>query len=101
MDAPLLELVDELHVELIEAGITDAGFTGYAYCDRYGVTVALPPGRSELEHDCIARFLIGTVFHVDGMPPLPEPFQVTDMTAEVREAQEAVGRADHEGRWTR
>lgn len=85
MDAPLQQLVDELGIELVEAGITEPGFTGYAYCDRYGVTVALPPGRSELEHDCIARYLIGNAFKVDGLPPLPEPFQITDITADVNE----------------
>ncbi|WP_405948902.1 hypothetical protein OG588_22630 [Streptomyces prunicolor] len=86
MDAPLPQLIAELHVELTEAGITDAGFTGYAYVSRDEVVVALPPNRSEFEHDCIARYLIGSVFHVDGMPPLPEAFQITDMTADVNRA---------------
>jgi hypothetical protein len=83
MDAPLQQLVDELHITLDEASITDAGFTGYAYVTGHEVVVSLPPNRSEFEHDCMARYLIGTVFHVDGMPPLPEPFEVTDMTADV------------------
>ena len=87
MDAPLQQLVDELGIDLVEACITEPGFTGYAYADRDGVTVALPPGRTELEHDCMARYLIGTVFYVDGLPPLPEPFQVTDMTADVNRAR--------------
>ncbi|MFI6488276.1 hypothetical protein [Streptomyces sp. NPDC050564] len=86
MDAPLQQLVDELGIDLVEAGITEPGFTGYVYVDRDGVTVALPPNRSELEHDCMARYLIGTAFRVDGLPPLPEPFQVSDMTADVNRA---------------
>ncbi|WP_327429480.1 hypothetical protein [Streptomyces sp. NBC_01236] len=86
MDAPLQQLVDELHVTLDESSITEPGFTGYAYVTRDRVVVSLPPNRSELEHDCIARYLIGTAFQVDGLPPLPEPFQVSDMTADVNRA---------------
>jgi hypothetical protein len=97
MDAPLQQLVDELHITLDESSITDAGFTGYAYATRDEVVVSLPPNRSEFEHDCMARYLIGTVFHVDGLPPLPEPFEVMDMTADVNrshrsQADEAVRR---------
>lgn len=88
MDAPLQQLLEELHVTLADAKITDPGFTGYAYVARDEVVVALPPHRSESEHDCMARFLIGTVFHVDGMPPLPEPFQITDVTADVNRAHQ-------------
>lgn len=86
MDTPLPQLVDELHVVLDESTITDPAFTGYAYVDHRGVVVALPAGRSELEHDCMARYLIGSAFEVDGLPPLPEPYQVTDITADVNRA---------------
>lgn len=79
MDTPLQQLVEELHVELKESCITDPGFTGYLWSDNRGIVVALPPGRSELEHDCMARFLIGRAFHVD-MPDLPAPFEITDVT---------------------
>lgn len=88
MDAPLQQLVDELHVTLDESSITDAGFTGYAYVTRDEVVVSLPPHRSEFEHDCMARYLIGTAFHVDGMPELPGPWQITDMTADVNRAHD-------------
>ncbi len=88
MDAPLSQLVSELHVTLDESSITDAGFTGYAYVTRDEVVVSLPPNRSEFEHDCMARYLIGTVFHVDGMPELPAPFQITDMTADVNRGRD-------------
>src|SRR4051812_17045549 len=80
MDAPLAQLVDELHVTLKEAPISEPGFTGYAFVDKRGVVIAMPAGRTELEHDCIARYLIGTVFHVDGMPPLPDLYEVTEVT---------------------
>ncbi|MFF1658045.1 hypothetical protein [Streptomyces sp. NPDC058255] len=86
MDAPLQQLVDELHVILDESSITEAGFTGYAYVTSDRVVVSLPPNRSELEHDCMARYLIGSAFKVDGLPPLPDMFQITDMTADVNRA---------------
>jgi hypothetical protein len=86
MDAPLQLLVDELHVTLDESSITDPGFTGYAYVTRDKVVISLPPNRSELEHDCMARYLIGNAFKVDGLPPLPDMFQITDMTADVNRA---------------
>lgn len=83
MDTPLPQLVAELHVTLDESPITDPGFTGYMYATQDSVVVSLPPGRSELEHDCMARYFIGRAFRVKGMPPLPEPFQATDMTADL------------------
>lgn len=86
MDAPLQQLVDELHIVLDESSITEPGFTGYAYVTRDRVVVSLPPNRSELEHDCMARYLIGSAFKVDGLPPLPDMFQITDMTADVNRA---------------
>ncbi|MFJ1604153.1 hypothetical protein ACIOHS_12385 [Streptomyces sp. NPDC088253] len=85
MDAPLRQLVDELHVILDESSITEPGFTGYAYVTSDRVVVSLPPNRSELEHDCMARYLIGSAFKVDGLPPLPDMFQITDMTADVND----------------
>lgn len=102
MDAPLQQLVDELHVTLDESKITDPTFTGYAYVDRQQVVISLPPNRSELEHDCMARFLIGSAFQVDGMPPLPDPFQVTDVTADANrehrsQADEALRRVRQGG----
>ncbi|WP_086564651.1 hypothetical protein [Streptomyces africanus] len=82
MDTPLQQLVDELHVTLDESSITDPEFTGYMYATRKTVVVSLPPNRSELEHDCMARYFIGRAFHVKGLPPLPEPFAVTDFTGD-------------------
>jgi hypothetical protein len=86
MDAPLQQLVDELHVILDESSITEPTFTGYAYVTSDRVVVSLPPNRTELEHDCMARYLIGSAFKVDGLPPLPDMFQITDMTTDVNTA---------------
>lgn len=80
MDAPLEQLVEELHITLNVSRITDPTFTGYAIASRDRVVVSMPAGRSEMEHDCIARYLIASAFQVDGLPPLPEPFQVTELT---------------------
>jgi hypothetical protein len=82
MTAPLAQLVDELDVALTESSITEAGFTGYCYAGRHGITIALPPNRSETEHDCVARYLIGRAFNVEGLPPLPELFQVHDIATD-------------------
>ncbi|MFF7895983.1 hypothetical protein ACFZDI_29530 [Streptomyces sp. NPDC007907] len=82
MDTPLEQLVAELHVTLDESSITDPTFTGYMYATRDNVVVSLPPNRSELEHDCMARYFIGRAFDVEGLPPLPEPFAVTDLTGD-------------------
>ncbi|MGW0632428.1 hypothetical protein [Streptomyces sp. NPDC002758] len=80
MDAPLEQLVEELHITLDVSSITDPTFTGYVIASRDRVVVSMPAGRTELEHDCIARYLIASAFDVDGLPPLPEPFEVTELT---------------------
>jgi hypothetical protein len=96
MDAPLQQLVDELHVILDESRITDPTFTGYAYVAHDEVVISLPPNRTELEHDYMAWYLIGTAFRVDGLPPLPDMFQITDRTdvnrADRNQADEALRR---------
>lgn len=81
MDAPLEQLADELPFVFRVSSIADPGFTGYAYVDSKRVVIALPAGRSELEHDCIARYLIGSAFNVDGLPSLPDLFKVMNVTA--------------------
>lgn len=86
MDAPLPQLVSELGVIFDESSITEPGFTGYAFVTRDEVVVSLPPNRTELEHDCMARYLIGSAFQVDGLPPLPDMFRVVDITADVNRA---------------
>lgn len=93
MDAPLDELIAELGVIYRDAPITEPAFTGYAWVDDRGVVLAMPPGRSELEHDCMARYLIGQAFHVDGLPPLPDMFQVVDVTEPSRSFTEQLGQA--------
>ena len=86
MDTPLSQLVDELHVILEDSDLDMPGFTGYVYSTRDEVVVALPTHRPAFERDCMARYLIASAFRVDGMPPLPEPYQVTDITADVNRA---------------
>lgn len=93
MDAPLAQLIEELGITYKDAPITDPGFTGYAWVDSRGVILAMPADRSEVEHDCMARYLIGRAFDVEGMPELPEPFEVTDVTAPTEQLRQACGGA--------
>jgi hypothetical protein len=94
MDAPLSDLLAELGVTYRTAPITDHTFTGYAWVDDRGVILAMPTGRSEVEHDCMARYLIGQAFNVDGLPPLPDMFHVVDVTAPSRSYREQLNQAD-------
>lgn len=94
MDAPLDELIAELGVTYKNAPITDPTFTGYAWVDDRGVILAMPSGRSELEHDCTARYLIGQAFNVEGLPPLPDMFRVVDVTEPSRSYREQLNQAD-------
>lgn len=76
LSAPLPELIAETGVKLIESSITDENFCG-AVVVRDGQPTALwmPPGRSDIENNVIARYLIGKALHID-LTPLPEPFEV-------------------------
>ncbi|MFD4551689.1 hypothetical protein [Streptomyces sp. NPDC058466] len=94
MDAPLDELIAELGVTYKDAPIDDAAFTGYAWVDSRGVILAMPTGRSELEHDVMARYLIGQAFNVDDLPPLPDLFKVVDVTEPSRSFLGQVSQAD-------
>lgn len=74
MDAPLDELLDELEVELYSSKITDRTFFGAVVLEKGGrLTLSMPPGRSEFEHDTVARYLLARAFRVE-LPGLPEPF---------------------------
>ncbi|WP_405580640.1 hypothetical protein [Streptomyces sp. NBC_01092] len=94
MDAPLQQLIDELGITYKDAPITDEAFSGYAWVDKSGVVLAMPTGRSELEHECMARYLIGQAFRVDGLPELPDMFAVVDVTAPSRDFQKQLNQAD-------
>lgn len=86
MGAPLQLLIDELHVDVEESSITSPGFTGVVTSAYGEVIVWLPPNRSDSERDLMTRHLLGAAFRVDGMPPLPEPYRTTDLTADVNRA---------------
>ena len=74
IDAPLADLLAELEVELFDSTINDPDFFG-AVVQRKGgqLLLAMPQGRSELEHDTVARYLLAQAFDVD-LPDLPPPF---------------------------
>ncbi|MGW1718989.1 hypothetical protein [Streptomyces sp. NPDC002156] len=55
--------------------------------------LAMPPGRSELEHDCIARYLIGRAFEADGLLPLADMFKAVDATGSARDCQQQLDQA--------
>ena len=79
LDAPLGDLLAEAGVEIVDSSITDAEFFGAVVQRKSGETyLAMPTGRSELEHDTIARYLIARAFDVD-LPKLPEPFVTTEI----------------------
>lgn len=77
LDAPLLELLAETGVEVIDSSIGDRGFFGAVVQRKNGdLLLAMPAGRSELEHDTVARYLLAQVFDVV-LPHLPAPFVTT------------------------
>lgn len=77
MDAPLAGLLAELGVGLVASSISDAEFFGAVVQRKTGeIALAMPVGRSELEHDTVARYLLAQVFDVD-LPRLPTPFATT------------------------
>lgn len=78
LDTPLPDLLDEAGVELFDSSITDAAFCGAVVQRKSGeVILTMPAGRSELERDTVARYLIAQAFDVD-MGELPPPFAVTE-----------------------
>jgi hypothetical protein len=77
MDTPLADLLAELGIDVLDSSIRDREFLGAVVQRRTGeVALALPAGRSELEHDTMARYLLAQVFDVD-LPQLPEPCVTT------------------------
>ncbi|TGB06534.1 hypothetical protein [Streptomyces sp. MZ04] len=82
LTAPLPDLLAELHVELVESGITEPKFTGTAVRDGGLTVLALPPGRPDWERDMIARQLLGTLFDVP-MPDLPGEYRITELEPEL------------------
>lgn len=74
LDAPLADLLSEAGAEIVPSSIADRGFFGAVVQRKNGeLYLSMPTGRSELEHDTVARYLLAQVFDV-GLPGLPEPF---------------------------
>ncbi|QLJ01509.1 hypothetical protein HZZ00_11055 [Streptomyces sp. NEAU-sy36] len=79
LDAPLDTLLAETGVEVVDSTITDAGFFGAVAVRKSGqVRLEMPVGRSELEYDTVARYLLAQAFDVD-LPKLPAPFVTTEL----------------------
>lgn len=79
LDSPLADLLDTAGVEVIDSSIADRSFFGAVVQRKSGETyLSMPTGRSELEHDTIARYLIAQAFDV-GLPQLPEPFVTSEI----------------------
>jgi hypothetical protein len=78
LDTPLPQLLAELDVELVESGITEYGFTGYAHREGGRLLLAMRPGQPAAERDCVARALLGCALGIP-MPPLPEPYRLSDL----------------------
>jgi len=93
MDAPLPQLCDELGITHRETSICDPEVAGYMWIDKDKIVLAMPGGRSELEHDVMARYLIGRAFEVDGLLPLPDMFTVVDVTGSARDCQQQLDQA--------
>lgn len=79
LDSPLGDLLATAGVELIDSTIADRTFFGAVVQRKTGETLlTMPTGRSELEHDTVARYLIAQAFDVE-LPDLPPPFTTTEL----------------------
>jgi hypothetical protein len=79
LDTPLPELLTETGVELFDSSIADASFCGaVVQRKKGGILLAMPTGRSQIETDIVARYLIAQVFDVD-LSELPPPFTTTEL----------------------
>ncbi|KAB1979479.1 hypothetical protein [Streptomyces triticiradicis] len=74
LDTPLPRLLAKTNVELHDSSITDRTFFGAVVERKSGqLLLAMPAGRSEREHDTMARYLLAKAFDVH-LPDLPPPF---------------------------
>lgn len=79
LDTPLPDLLAETGVEMFDSTITDSGFCGaVVQRKKGGILLAMPAGRSQIETDIVARYLIAQVFDVD-LSELPPPFTTTEL----------------------
>lgn len=77
--APLDDLLAEAGAEIFDSSITDATFFGAVVRRSSGeLVLAMPTGRSELEHDTMARYLLAQALDID-LPKLPELFVTTEL----------------------
>ena len=77
MDAPLSVLINELGVSLVDSSITDADFYGAVVQRKTGeLLLTMPRGRSEFEHDTVARYLLAQAFGVK-VTSMPAPLVTT------------------------
>lgn len=75
LDTPLPDLLNGLRVEIFDSSIDDRTFFGAVVQRKNGdLLLSMPAGRSELEHDTVARYLLAQAFDVD-LPDLPPPFE--------------------------
>lgn len=94
MDAPLPVLMNELGVTLFDSSITDAEFFGAVVERKTGeLILTMPSGRSELEHDTVARYLLAQALGVP-VPPMSAPIVTTrvDDNGDSGQADEALRR---------
>lgn len=79
LDLPLPQLLADNGVEVFDSSITDAAFCGAVVQRKTGgVLLAMPQGRSRIETDIVARYLIAQAFDVD-VSELPPPFTSTEL----------------------
>ncbi|MDQ0776374.1 hypothetical protein QF026_004840 [Streptomyces aurantiacus] len=86
MDTPLPALINELGVTLTDSSIIDREFCGAVIIQRKTgeLRLTMPTGRSELEHDTVARYLLAQALGVPA-PDLPTPFVTLRIPAEQTE----------------
>ncbi|MEU3982538.1 hypothetical protein AB0F77_20990 [Streptomyces sp. NPDC026672] len=86
MDTPLPVLINELGVTLTDSPITDQAFFGAVIVQRKTgeLRLTMPTGRSELEHDTVARYLLAQALEVP-VPGMPAPFVTTRIPAKQTE----------------
>ncbi|WP_392971100.1 hypothetical protein [Streptomyces sp. LN245] len=80
LDTPLPRLLARTNVAVVDSSISDRKFFGAVVERKSGqLLLAMPAGRSEQEHDTVARYLLAKAFAVD-LPDLPPPF-ATELAA--------------------
>lgn len=86
MDTLLPVLIKDLGVTLTDSPITDRAIFGAVTVQRKTgeLRLTMPTGRSELEHDTVARYLLAQALGVL-VPDMPAPFVTTRIPAKQTE----------------